>query len=77
MQLSTVYGFKCPKCNTSIDIGIGLELNKENPKCPNCGTGMIPNVNASPVAANVTCKNCNVSFGMIDSDKCPFCGKPF
>ncbi len=71
MSLTTYYGFICPRCSSSVDIGVG------EPNCPNCGTRMIPNKQGNAVATNVSCKKCNNFFGMINSDKCPDCGTPF
>ena len=71
MNLTNYYGFICPKCHSTVNIGIG------EPNCPTCGTKMIPNKKANPVSANVYCKKCNISFGMINSDKCPECGTNF
>ncbi|MHC4103642.1 MAG: YfgJ family double zinc ribbon protein, partial [Planctomycetota bacterium] len=44
--------------------------------CPKCGKKMIPNPSAE-ISAHVTCNNCNSSFGLINSNTCPNCGKPF
>ena len=69
--MQTYFGFICPKCHSTVDLGV------ETPNCPSCGTQMVPNPNGKPVGVNVSCKNCNSAFGMIDSDKCPGCGTPF
>jgi rRNA maturation endonuclease Nob1 len=71
MFLTTFFGYKCPKCETTIDIGVG------EPKCPNCGTEMVPNGKAKSSAANVTCTACNTFYGLTNSDTCPKCGQPF
>jgi hypothetical protein len=71
MELTTYYGFICPKCNITVDIGIG------EPDCPDCGTKMLPNKQGHSVAVNVTCKKCNIKFGMVNSDVCPECGTKF
>lgn len=71
MNVTTYFGFICPVCKSTVDIGVG------EPNCPNCETRMIPNKLGTLVGANVHCKNCNSFFGMINSDKCPDCGTPF
>lgn len=71
MNVTAFYGFICPNCKSTVDIGIG------EPICPDCKTKMIPNEQGTSVAANVHCKNCDISFGLINSDKCPECGTPF
>lgn len=71
MNVSTYYGFICPKCRTTIGIGIG------EPNCPHCGTNMVANKKSAPFAANVHCKKCNASFGIINSISCPLCGTDF
>lgn len=71
MDVTTYFGFKCPRCNSSVAIGVG------KPNCPSCGTQMLPNFESEPVATNVHCKKCNSYYGMINSDKCPDCGTKF
>lgn len=71
MTITTYFGFICPNCKSTVDIGVG------EPNCPNCKTRMIPNVSGKPVATNVYCKKCNSAFGMINSDTCPSCGEKF
>ncbi|MFA5876585.1 MAG: hypothetical protein WC901_07900 [Candidatus Margulisiibacteriota bacterium] len=74
-KASSFFGYKCSKCNTKIDIaamaGSGEYL------CPNCKGEMIPDEQGQISSANVHCSNCNINFGLINSDKCPNCGKPF
>lgn len=73
------FGFICPKCRSTIDIGASVSSasSEEDPKCPSCGTKMEPNPQGQTTSANVHCRNCNSSFGLINSDKCPCCGQPF
>jgi rubrerythrin len=71
MELTTYYGFICPKCKSTVNIGIS------EPNCPDCGTMKVPNKQGTPILTNVTCKKCNAFFGMTDSDKCPDCGTKF
>jgi len=68
------FGLKCPNCKTSIDVYGTVGADPQ--LCPNCGTKMIPNESAK-ITTQITCKNCNSSFGIINSDTCPICGKPF
>lgn len=75
MKTGTYFGYKCPKCNSTIDIAAVVGSDKL--LCPNCKTEIIPNDSGKTVSANVTCKKCNSSFGMINSDKCPNCGTLF
>lgn len=74
MGLHTHYGYICPNCKSTIGVNIG---NEDDLKCPNCRTKMVPNEGATPWTMNAHCKHCNTSYGMIDSDKCPTCGRPF
>lgn len=69
MSPTTFFGFVCPSCGTSIDIGVG------HPRCPNCQTLMVPNPQAR-AAANVYCPACDSSMGLVNSDRCPSCGGP-
>jgi hypothetical protein len=75
MQVTSYFGYICPNCKTTIDIGAMVGANKI--LCPTCKTEMVPNPQGRPVSTNVHCKKCNSSFGMINSDKCPTCGTPF
>ena len=75
MKATSFFGYICPNCKTTIDIGAAVGDDKI--LCPSCKTPMIPNPKGRPAAANVHCKNCNWSFGIINSDKCPNCGTPF
>ncbi len=71
MALTNYFGFICPICSSTVNVGGG------EPNCPSCGTRMVANKKGNSVAMNVSCKKCNNFFGMIDSDKCPTCGVPF
>ena len=75
MQTKSFFGYKCPNCNSTIDIAAVAGSNKL--LCPNCKTEMVPNPDGKTVSANVYCKKCNSSFGLINSDKCPNCGSSF
>jgi DnaJ-class molecular chaperone len=75
MNAGSFIGYKCPKCNTTIDIGV--VAGSDELKCPSCKTIMEPNPRGKAIAANVYCPNCNASFGLINSDKCPRCGGSF
>lgn len=75
MQTSTFFGYKCPKCQTKIDVAaIG---GSDKLLCPNCHTEMIPDPQGKTSSANVYCRKCNASFGLVNSDRCPQCGGPF
>jgi DNA-directed RNA polymerase subunit RPC12/RpoP len=75
MKPMTYFGFKCPACGSTIDIGIGF--SSVPPRCLSCGTAMIPNPEARPSTANAYCPRCRSMFGLINSDRCPTCGGPF
>lgn len=76
MRVASYFGYKCPKCGSTIDIGAVVGLSNEI-LCPSCKTVMIPDPNGKTSAANVYCPNCNSAFGLINSDRCPKCGGPF
>lgn len=73
MALSSYVGFKCPRCGSSVDIGVG----PGDPTCPSCGTRMEPNSNYTGAAANVYCPRCKVAVGLTNSASCPQCGGPW
>ncbi len=75
MEVTSYFGYICPNCKSTIDIGAIVGSSKI--LCPTCKTEMVPNKNGRSVGTNVHCKNCNSSFGLINSDKCPNCGTPF
>ncbi len=76
MKAVSYFGYKCPKCGSTIDIGAVVGTSDE-PRCTNCGAIMKPDPNGKTSAANVFCPNCNSSFGLVNSDRCPKCGGPF
>jgi len=73
MNLSSYFGFKCPRCGSTVDIGV----TTGDPSCPNCGAAMIRNEQFTGAAANVHCPTCNATYGLVNSDRCPQCGGPF
>jgi rRNA maturation endonuclease Nob1 len=73
MTASSYFGFRCPKCGSTVDIGAG----SSSPTCPSCGTGMVSNPQFGGAAANVFCPHCKAAFGLTNSTKCPQCGGPF
>jgi rRNA maturation endonuclease Nob1 len=73
MALSSYVGFKCPRCHSTVDIGV----TSGHPACTSCGTAMVQNENAPGAAANIYCRTCNAAFGLVNSDRCPECGGPF
>lgn len=70
MGISSYFGFKCPRCGSTVDIGIGSGA----PTCPSCGTKMKPNASFGGAAANVYCRSCNTAYGLVNSSRCPQCG---
>ena len=76
MKASAYFGYICPKCGSKFDI-CGVVGSSNEMKCRNCGTVMIPDTNGKTSTANAHCPNCNASFGIINSDKCPICKRPF
>jgi DNA-directed RNA polymerase subunit RPC12/RpoP len=78
-MVTTYFGYICPNCKSTVDIGAiatGTDTDTEI-LCSQCHTPMVPNPNGRIVSTNVKCLDCNISFGMINSDKCPQCGKTF
>ncbi len=73
MSVYNYFGYKCPKCNSTLDVAVA----GESLLCPNCRTEMVPDEKGSSSSANVFCRNCNAAFGLINSDRCPICGRPF
>jgi len=71
MSMTTGFGFKCPKCGSSVDIYVG----EGPPRCSNCSTLMVANPQAR-IAANVYCPTCKSSMGLTNSDRCSTCGGP-
>jgi DNA-directed RNA polymerase subunit RPC12/RpoP len=76
MKAVSYFGYKCPRCGSTIDIGATVGSSDE-PACPHCGTIMKPDPHGKTSAANVYCPKCNASFGLVNSDRCPKCGGPF
>jgi hypothetical protein len=72
MSLTNYFGFECPRCNSTVDIGVG----SGDPTCPTCGTPMVPNTESRGAAANVYCKTCKAAYGLVNSNRCPQCGGP-
>lgn len=75
MNSGAFFGYKCPRCNTTIDIA--AIVGSSEFRCPNCSAVMEPNPSGKTSAANVHCPRCNITIGLINSDKCPKCGGPF
>jgi len=76
MWAASYFGYKCPKCGSTIDIG-GVVGSSDELLCPHCGTVMITDPNGKTSAANVYCPNCKAFFGLVNSDRCPICEGPF
>ena len=75
MKATSFFGYKCPKCNSKISVGV--MLGGDAPMCPGCEVPMVPDREAQASAANVYCPNCKTAFGLVNSDRCPTCGGPF
>jgi len=75
MNASTFFGYKCPRCNSKVNLlaGVGIDV----PECPNCHAIMVPDKDGQVSAANAFCPHCKSAFGLVQSDKCPICGGPF
>lgn len=71
MIVNSYFGFKCPKCNTTTDIGAGASI------CTQCESKMRENTSATPSTANAYCSHCQTYHGLINGDCCPICQKPF
>ena len=74
MKPTAYFGFMCPQCNSTVDIGAGFEAT---PTCSQCNVALVPNPNAKPATANAYCANCKSFAGIVNSDRCPACGGPF
>ena len=74
MRATTYFGYRCPKCGTTVDIGVAIG---GGPACPTCGTPMEPDQRGTASAANVYCQTCKTAYGLVNSDRCPKCGGPF
>jgi DNA-directed RNA polymerase subunit RPC12/RpoP len=75
MTSSSYFGYKCPRCHATVDIGAMVGAAK--PTCPSCGAIMEPDPKGKTSAGNVQCSKCHSSFGLVNSDKCPICDEPF
>jgi ribosomal protein S27E len=75
MKAGTFFGYKCPRCESKSDI-IAI-IGSDEIRCPNCGTTMVPDPNGKTSTANAYCPNCNSFSALINSDKCPTCGRLF
>lgn len=75
MKSASFFGYKCPKCGSTVDIS--AVVGADELKCPACGAIMQPDPNGRPSATKAYCPNCKSYFGLINSDKCPICGRPF
>jgi len=73
VTLSSYFGFKCPCCGSTVDIGVGVG----DPRCPSCGERMTPNAGFPGAAANVYCPKCKLAVGLANSATCPQCGGPW
>ncbi len=75
MVASAFYGYKCPKCNSKITVGVLVGAKELH--CPNCNIVMVPDQDGQASASNVYCPNCKNTYGIVSSDRCPICGGPF
>ncbi len=75
MKAISYFGYKCPRCNSTVTVG--AIVGSDEIRCPSCNTVMEPDKNGQASAANVYCSNCNSQFGLVTSDKCPICGCEF
>lgn len=75
MKASSFFGYKCPECGSKVDLAV--IIGSTNLHCPNCGTAMKPDLHGKVSTANVYCPDCRIGFGLVNSDKCPRCGRPF
>ena len=76
MKATTIYGYKCPKCGSTIDIGVMIDSDNV-PKCSKCNIPLIPDPNGKISAVNVYCPKCRITYGIVNSDRCPKCGGSF
>lgn len=75
MKATSFFGYKCPECGATIDIG--AVVGSTEVKCPSCGSLMEPDRRGRTSTANAYCPNCKAFFGLVNSDRCPRCGGPF
>ena len=76
MKASSYFGYKCLKCNSTVDVA-AIVSSSGALICEKCGIEMIPNPIGKTCAANVYCPKCNITFGFVNTDKCPECGGIF
>ena len=76
MTGNTFFGYRCPSCDTTVDIGASTSPSAEQ-RCPSCGTPMLPDPKGRASAANVYCPRCKIAVGLVNSDRCPECGGPW
>jgi rRNA maturation endonuclease Nob1 len=80
MNAQVFYGYKCPKCGSTVDVNASVMVGgspRSKPACPSCGADMEPNLAAKGTTLNAHCRKCNSVFGVISSNVCPTCGEPF
>ena len=76
-ESSVSFGWRCPRCGTTIGVRVGGGTN-----CPECGTPMVPasGPDAPESLADYVCPNCHSAFGLVVSGgpitACPQCGHP-
>ncbi len=75
MKVGAFFGYKCPRCNSTVDIG--AVAGASTLKCPNCGVDMVPDPKGKTSAAKAYCPKCKSLYGLVNSDRCPQCGGPF
>ena len=75
MSPSTFFGYKCPRCGTTVQVGVAQSSGE--PSCPNCHATMVPNPDAPGSGANVYCPKCEIAVGLATTDHCPQCGGPW
>jgi len=62
MQTGSFFGYKCPQCNSTVDIAAVAGSNEL--LCSQCKVPMVPDPNGRTSAANVYCANCKASYGL-------------
>lgn len=75
MKASTFFGYKCPRCNSKVTVG--LNVGSGTLECPSCHVEMVPDEEGQASAGNVYCPHCKAAFSLVLLDKCPICGGPF
>jgi DNA-directed RNA polymerase subunit RPC12/RpoP len=74
MKGGAFFGYRCPNCNSKIDIAAVAGSSKFT--CSNCWTEMVPDSKGQASATKVYCPQCKSYFGLVNSDTCPHCGEP-